>query len=420
MAWELYNLLEEKGDLYEELIAEATTAPSGRAAYEQMGRRIRAIIPESYHLDYMHAAAELLVWATELDGSEKVAYHGLDASVLDLLARHGIWVGGILEIQGPNPEWEETVKELQESGELDSDPEAWIDRTDNFKLPDPYDREGFVHWLIFNWDGNSPDDFLRKCELLADLFRPRHHGRKRTLELMGRRIGDVVGFCDGEFPLDGISSGQELAAKPGSEDERHCARVFEAEIAADESFVKSLQKWQRWIRRETDDCKRWTYRDGGLTRHTDDGDVAEPFGKYTLNRFCAQWCLDSISTESGSLQVGDIWITARRLSVIRSLAGVHAFIPRYYGYSDIQHRSGSETKDGPQKRDFVPLRKAMDSFSQLRMQQSVYSRIQTAKRVRAKLKGEGIPLRDAWEQARLAAGLTANQMIDHCGEQPQC
>jgi len=420
MGWELYAMLKEKGDLYEELIAAATEAPSGRAAYEQIGSRIRELIPDSYHLDYMHAAAELLVWATELADDERVAYHGLDTSVLDLLARQGVWVGGVLENEGPDPEWEESFKELQESGEMDWDQQAWIDHWGFFELPVPYERKAFVHWLIFNWDYNSPNAFLKQCEMLADLFRPRGHGRGRkpTLALMGLRPRDVVGTCDGAFEWHRVY-GSELAPEPGTEDERHCGRVFEAEIAADTSFVKALHWWTRWIRRETGGCQRWTYRNGELTRHSDAGDEIQPFGKNSVERFCRQWCLDSISTEGGSLQVDDVWITAERLSVVVSLTGVRVFIPRYYGYSDIQYRSGGETKDGPRPEDFVPLKKAMASFSRLRMQQSTHSRIETAKRVRAMLKKQGSSRRDAWEQARVAAGMSTEEMIRHCGEQPQ-
>jgi len=422
MSWVLLGTGDDPLGLYGELLDEASQADSGVIAYERMAEALRQALPD-YHTDHMYAAAELLLWAVDMPGYDAAQFGQLDRTVLDILAAKRVPVGGVLESTGPTPDWQRILEEQAEDGDEQAreELEAFITWDDCIPSDNVPSNTRFIDWFRQSPEFSAVRLFLWDVRYLAESLRsrkPSDKGGKPSLALRGIAPERLIGSCGGLLVDSPTPFDRSLVPPIKEEPDDHAAWQFECEVIEDPEFQQDIAHLQADLERRG--IRQWTYSysDGRLVDHGQ-ADADKPSAGMFAGVVCSKWCMESLSTESGSTLFESVWVTARRLRVVASTTGTSVFIPRYYKYSNLQDRLGRMTKNGPRPTDFVPMKRAMDSFPSIRLQRSVKSKVRMAKRIRARALAEGKSKHDAWEEARVAAGLSTDQMEEHLGPQPR-
>jgi hypothetical protein len=220
--------------------------------------------------------------------------------------------------------------------------------------------------------------------------------------------------------------------EPGTEPATHGAKVYEAELSAHEPFRTGLAECIARV-----GLPRWEYTVSGKILRTFGREPACPVkrravagtpfflavddssAEWSLGQLCDTWCLETVSTGRGSLELENgLWITARRLDISATDDGTILFIPRYYGFADLVYRDGGGRRS-PRPDDFKPVRLALDRFAHIRLQQSRASRVKCAKLWRNEMKRRGGSPRAAWDEALRRSGLSPEDMTKELGERPR-
>ena len=357
------------------------------ATFKEISRRLRATRYLYYYLCDLFFATEFLIYLVEVEES-------LTWEHLAVILRHKIDYERIYDVYGRSLEM------------------MWDDGID---IPESDSRQRYSRARYF--DGLGPQmehayPFLDAIAILSESFLPKDKRRpvkKTTWALMGMSASAVAARAEGS--LDSSAAALSIDA----EDEReHGARVFEAELLADDRFVSHLigvasqVKSARWhyvfLAGEWNDTPpRLDALPGNPTLNPyESWNVDRDETIWMLPSFCSTWCLRSVSTECGSSYFEGLYITAKRVTVREGAGGAVVFIPRYYSFRHIQERAGS---------DFRRLKGLLDSrFTTLRLQKTQRAKTAEARRYRRRLVEQGTSPAEAWDRTRRFLGVSVSTM----------